>query len=58
MPKTYISIPEAPEYESGYSQAIKAGNTVYVHGTTGFNVVRGEYSSTVRAQARQALLVT
>jgi 2-iminobutanoate/2-iminopropanoate deaminase len=35
MSKLAISIPEAPEYEPGYSQAVKAGNTVYVGGTMG-----------------------
>jgi enamine deaminase RidA (YjgF/YER057c/UK114 family) len=52
MPKIYVSIPEAPECDPGYSQAIRARNTVYVLGTTGFDVVRGEYPPTVREQAR------
>ena len=56
MPKTYSSIPEAPECDPGYSQAIRAGNTIYVHGTTGFDVARGEYPPTVRDQARRSLL--
>jgi 2-iminobutanoate/2-iminopropanoate deaminase len=54
--KTYISIPEAPEHEAGYSQAVRAGNTVYVHGTTGFNVATGQYEPTIREQTRQSLL--
>lgn len=34
MPKEIISTPEAPQSPM-YSQAVKAGNTVYVAGTTG-----------------------
>ena len=34
MPKEIISTPEAPRSPM-YSQAVKAGNTVYVAGTTG-----------------------
>ncbi len=56
MSKTYISIPEAPEHEPGYSQAVRAGNTVYVHGTTGFDVAAGTYGPTIREQTRQSLL--
>jgi hypothetical protein len=26
-PEQRVSIPEAPEYEPGYSQAVRAGNT-------------------------------
>jgi 2-iminobutanoate/2-iminopropanoate deaminase len=37
MPGEVISTPEAPEYPS-YSQAVKAGNTIYVAGTTGVDV--------------------
>jgi enamine deaminase RidA (YjgF/YER057c/UK114 family) len=37
MPNQHVSIPEAPEYEPGYSQAVKAGNTVYVGGTMGID---------------------
>jgi 2-iminobutanoate/2-iminopropanoate deaminase len=56
MPKQFISIPEAPEYDPGYSQAVRAGDTVYVHGTTGFDVAAGQYPATIREQTRQSLL--
>lgn len=56
MSKTYISIPEAPEFDAGYAQAVRAGNTVYVHGTTGFDVATGAYGATITEQTRQALL--
>jgi 2-iminobutanoate/2-iminopropanoate deaminase len=57
MSKRSISIPEAPEYEPGYSQAVRAGNTVYVGGTMGVDVTTGELvGPTVREQTRQSLL--
>ena len=57
MVKQPISIPQAPEYEPGYSQAVKAGNTVYVGGTMGIDVATGEFAGpTVREQTRQSLL--
>ena len=56
MPRTYISTPDAPECEPGYSQAIRAGDTVYVHGTTGLDVRTGEYGPTISDQTRQSLL--
>ena len=56
MPKQIISTPEAPQSPM-YSQAVKAGNTVYVAGTTGVDVATGEFAgATVKEQARQALL--
>jgi 2-iminobutanoate/2-iminopropanoate deaminase len=56
MPREVISTPHAPEYAS-YSQAVKAGNTIYVAGTVGVDVATGELAgSTVREQTRQALL--
>jgi 2-iminobutanoate/2-iminopropanoate deaminase len=55
MPKQVISTPEAPEYPT-YSQAVKAGNTIYVAGTTGVDVKTGELAGpTVHEQARQSL---
>jgi 2-iminobutanoate/2-iminopropanoate deaminase len=55
MPKEVISTPAAPAYPA-YSQAVKAGNTMYVAGTTGVDVATGEFAGpTVAAQARQAL---
>jgi 2-iminobutanoate/2-iminopropanoate deaminase len=56
MPKQIISTPEAPRSPM-YSQAVKAGNTIYVAGTTGIDVTTGEFAgATVKEQARQALL--
>jgi len=56
MPRKIISTAEAPEYSS-YSQAVKAGNTIYVAGTTGVDVTTGQLAGpTVQEQARQALL--
>src|SRR5882724_8025153 len=55
MPAEVISTAEAPEYPT-YSQAVKAGNTIYVAGTTGVDVTTGELAGpTVRDQARQSL---
>lgn len=56
MPKEIIRTPEAPQSPM-YSQAVKAGNTIYVAGTTGIDVTTGDFAgTTVKAQARQALL--
>jgi len=39
-----------------YSQAVKAGSTIYVAGTTGVDVATGEFAGpTVKEQARQSL---
>ena len=39
-----------------YSQAVKAGNTIYVAGTIGYDVATGQLAGpTVREQARQSL---
>ena len=55
MPKEVISTPEAPE-SPAYSQAVKAGDTIYVAGTPGLDVKTGEFAGpTVTEQARQAL---
>src|SRR5258708_7712568 len=56
MSKEIISTPEAPQSPM-YSQAVKAGNTIYVAGTTGVDVTTGEFAGpTVKEQARQSLL--
>jgi 2-iminobutanoate/2-iminopropanoate deaminase len=56
MPTEVISTPDAPSFPS-YSQAVKAGDTVYVAGTIGVDVTTGELAgNTVREQTRQALL--
>ncbi len=55
MAKQIISTPDAPEY-AAYSQAVKAGNTIYVAGTVGVDVTTGEPAgSTAKEQARQSL---
>jgi 2-iminobutanoate/2-iminopropanoate deaminase len=55
MPKEIIRTPDAPQSPM-YSQAVKAGDTVYVAGTPGIDVRTGEFAGgTVTEQARQAL---
>lgn len=50
-----ISTPDAPR-SPHYSQAVRAGNTIYVAGTTGVDVGTGTFAGpTAEAQARQAL---
>jgi 2-iminobutanoate/2-iminopropanoate deaminase len=56
MPREVISTPHAPEYAS-YSQAVKAGSTIYVAGTVGVDVTTGELAGpTIKEQTRQSLL--
>ena len=56
MSNKVISTPEAPE-SPDYSQAVRAGNTIYVAGTTGVDVTTGAFAGlTAYAQTRQALL--
>jgi 2-iminobutanoate/2-iminopropanoate deaminase len=56
MPREVISTPHAPEFAS-YSQAVKAGNTIYVAGTVGVDVATGELAGpTIKEQTRQSLL--
>ena len=52
MPREVISTPDAPEYPS-YSQAVKAGNTIYVAGTIGVDVTTGELAGP-RSRSRRA----
>ena len=55
MPREIISTPDAPQYPT-YSQAVKAGNTIYVAGTTGVDVATGEFAGpTIEEQTRQSL---
>jgi len=55
MPKVVIRTPDAPSFPS-YSQAVRAGDTIYVAGTIGLDVATGELAGpTVKEQARQAL---
>jgi 2-iminobutanoate/2-iminopropanoate deaminase len=56
MPNHVISTAQAPQ-DPRYSQAVKAGNTIYVAGTIGVDVTTGEFAGpVVKDQARQALL--
>ena len=56
MARHVISTAAAPQSPM-YSQAIRAGNTIYVAGTTGVDVKTGTFAGpTVTEQARQALL--
>ena len=55
MTKQIIHTGDAPA-SPAYSQAVKAGNTIYVAGTTGVDVATGEFAGpTVKEQARQSL---
>jgi 2-iminobutanoate/2-iminopropanoate deaminase len=55
MSKIVVSTPDAPAFPS-YSQAVRAGDTVYVAGTVGVDAQTGELAGpTAREQARQAL---
>lgn len=56
MPREIIATPHAPE-NPAYSQAVKAGNTIYVAGTIGVDVTTGQFAGpTIQEQTRQALL--
>ena len=56
MPKEVISTPDAPQFPA-YSQAVKAGDTIYVAGTIGLDVTTGELAGhTIHEQGRQSLL--
>jgi 2-iminobutanoate/2-iminopropanoate deaminase len=50
MPREVISTPHAPEFAS-YSQAVKAGDTIYVAGTVGVDVATGELTRSSRSSA-------
>jgi 2-iminobutanoate/2-iminopropanoate deaminase len=54
MRREVISTRDAPEYPS-YSQAVRAGNTIYVAGTVGADVTGKLAGPTVQDQARQSL---
>jgi 2-iminobutanoate/2-iminopropanoate deaminase len=54
--KQIIHTGDAPA-SPAYSQAVKAGNAIYVAGTIGVDVATGEFTGpTVQEQARQSLL--
>jgi 2-iminobutanoate/2-iminopropanoate deaminase len=53
--KKIICTGDAPA-SPAYSQAVQAGNTIYVAGTTGIDAATGEFAGpTVQEQARQSL---
>jgi 2-iminobutanoate/2-iminopropanoate deaminase len=56
MPREVIFTPDAPSFPS-YSQAVRAGDTVYVAGTIGVDVKTGGFTGdTIQEQTRQALI--
>jgi len=56
VPKEVIYTPDAPLFPA-YSQAMKAGDTIYVAGTIGLDVTTGELAGhTIHEQGRQSLL--
>jgi 2-iminobutanoate/2-iminopropanoate deaminase len=56
MSKEIICTPEAPQSPM-YSQAVKAGDTIYVAGTPGIDMTTGKFAGpTAKEQARQSLL--
>jgi len=55
MPRQIITTPDAPSSPL-YSQGVKAGQHVFVSGTTGIDPTSGELAGdTIHAQTRQAL---
>jgi reactive intermediate/imine deaminase len=53
MPKDAITSPDAPAALGPYSQAIRAGNTVYLSGQLGLHPQTGNLVDGVEAQAHQ-----
>ncbi len=53
--KSIICSKNAPAALGPYSQAVKAGNTLYLSGQLGINPATGELAQGVEAQTRQAL---
>ena len=56
MKKEKYSSGSAFEEQIGYSRAVKAGNSVFVSGTTGFEYTKMTISDDVKEQAEQAIL--
>ncbi len=50
MSKTAICTPNAPAANGTYSQAIRAGDTVYLSGQIGLDPKTGELASGIEAQ--------
>jgi len=55
MPKDAIHTPAAPAAIGPYSQAIRAGDTVYLSGQIGLDPATGTLRDGLEAQARQVL---
>lgn len=56
MDKSSIATPNAPAALGPYSQAIKAGNTIYVSGQLGLVPATGEFpGEDIQSQTRQSL---
>ena len=54
--KEVISTPDAPAAVGPYSQAIKAGNTIYISGQLGINPATGDFDQNeIKCQTKQAL---
>jgi reactive intermediate/imine deaminase len=55
MPKETIHTDKAPAAIGPYSQAIRAGNTVYLSGQLGLDPATGDLREGIEAQTRQVL---
>jgi reactive intermediate/imine deaminase len=55
MPKTAIQTPHAPAAIGTYSQAIRAGDTVYLSGQIGLDPQSGELAAGIDAQIERVL---
>ncbi len=53
--KKIISSPKAPKAVGPYSQAVQAGNTLYISGQLPVDAQTGKFPDDVAAQAEQAL---
>ncbi|QDQ26533.1 RidA family protein [Chitinimonas arctica] len=53
MQKTIVHSDQAPKAIGAYSQAVKAGNTVYLSGQLGIDPATGELADGFEAQAHQ-----
>ncbi len=55
MAKSCIHSPEAPAAIGPYSQAIKAGNLIFVSGQLPIDAATGEKPSDIKAQTKQSI---
>ena len=56
MANSVISTAKAPSAIGPYSQAIKAGNTIYISGQLGINPATGDFGQNeIKCQTKQAL---